>query len=542
MKKKELISILLTTIFTFSSALPTLATTDAVTISPTINRISGLTRYDTSAAIAKQGWPNGSSTCILTFGGNYPDSLAATPLAKKYDAPILLTESSSLTPITKQTLLDLKTKNVTIIGGTGVISSSVDTELQSMGIATNRIAGYDSYETSVAVAKQVTLTPTAIFVCTSDDFSDALSISPIASIQQDPIILVPNNSIPDSVKNYISSTKSISKSYVIGPSDEINDNVANQFQNYERVSGNDRYSTNIAVNKKFDSVFNLKNTTAASGEQFPDALSGSALASKISAPILLVNNALPDDTKGYFQQRLINASNNGSTNNPNVYVFGGTSVVPDSVIQGLNQGQVTVSYLSSVNITTTAGTAPMLPSTVTATMSDGTTRMVNISWANVSFSRYASPGTFIVIGTIAESTTIKAIATVKVEDLNQVAPLTIQQVQQNILGTWRTSDGRCTLNFYNDGTLERTELLTGYTNTYKESYSFSNSSRITIVNSGWTEDDNFVLNGNRLEIYNMGVPHITGNNSYFSNTGNFSNPIGFISSNNSTDYVFIKVN
>ncbi|OLN33011.1 cell wall-binding repeat-containing protein [Desulfosporosinus metallidurans] len=543
--KKKLISIFLTTLFTFSYVPPTLATTSSTTISPIINRISGQNRYDTSSAIAKQGWPNGSSNCILTYGGNYSDSLAATPLAKKYDAPILLTESASLTPITRQVLIDLKTKNVTIIGGTGVISSSVDTELQSMGITANRVFGNDKYETAIAVAKQVTSTPSIIFVCTSDDFSDALSISPIASIKRDPIILVPNNNIPDSVKDYISSNKSIVKSYVIGNSDEITDNVVNQFPNYERISGNDRYSRNIAVNKEFESVFNLYNTIVTSGEQFPDALSGSALASKISAPIILVNDASPNDTKSYYKQRLVNASNSGSSSsnyNPSVYVFGGTAVVPDSVIQELGQGQViTVSHLSAVNVTTTAGTAPVLPSTVTATMSDGTSKMVNVNWAGRALSQPTSAGNYIVIGTIAESTIINVIATVTVADVNPVAILTIQQVQQEILGTWKTSDGKHTLEFHDDGTLEETEVLTGYTNIYKEKYSFSNPTRIRIVNSSWAEDDNFVLNGNRLEISNLGISRIRGNSNNFSNTDSFIHP-SFSQSSISSNYVFTKVN
>lgn len=503
--------------------------------------MSGQSRYDTSAAIAKQGWPNGSTNCILTFGGSFTDSLSAAPLAKKYDAPILLTDSAALTPITRQTLIDLKTKNVTIIGGTGVISSSVDAELQSMGITTKRIFGNDKYETSIAVAQQITSTPSILFVCTSDDFSDALSISPIASIKQDPIILVPNNSTPDSVKNYISSNKSIAKSYVIGESDEINDNVANQFPNNERIVGNDKYSRNIAINVKFDHVFNRKNTTVASGEQFPDALSGSALASKISAPIILVNNAVPNDTKSYYQQRLENACSGNSNYNPSVYVFGGTAVVPDDVIQGLNQGQVTVSHLSTVSVTTSLGTVPVLPTTVTATMSDGTTKTVKVTWASIESSRYSSVGTFIVPGTIAESTTIKPIATVTVADANPATTSTIQQVQQDILGKWTTSDEKCTLEFFNDGTLERTEILTGYTISYKENYSFSNPTRIRIVNSVWTEDDNFVLNGNQLVIYNMGIPHITGN-SNINNTDNLSYPINFSNSSNPVDYVFTRVN
>ncbi|WP_407309403.1 cell wall-binding repeat-containing protein [Desulfosporosinus sp. SB140] len=539
--KKKLASMFLTIIFTFSTVLPTLAATSTTTISPTLNRISGQDRYETSAAIAKQGWPNGSANCILAFGGGYTDSLTAAPLAKKDDAPILLTESASLTPITKQTLIDLKTKNVTIIGGTGVISSSVDTELQSMGITTTRVFGFDKYETSIAVAKQVTSTPSIIFVCTSDDFSDALSVSPIASIQQDPIILVPKNNIPDSVKDYLSDYKNIAKSYVIGSTEEIDDTIANQFPNYERVLGNDRYSTNIAVNEKFETVFNPNITTLASGEQFPDALSGSALATKLSAPIILVNNDSPTDTKLYYQQRLANVSHIGSTI-PSVYVFGGPAVVSDDLLQGLSQ-PITVSHLSAVNVTTTAGTAPVLPSTVTATLSDGTTKTVNVTWPIVTSSQYTAPGAFVVIGTIAESTTAKATATVTVADVNSVLPSSIEQVQQDILGTWKTSDGKYTLEFKDDGTLVETQILTGYTTVYNDNYSFTNPTLIRIKNSNWTEEDNFALTGSRLEIFNLGITRFAGNTNNIIDPNEFNYyPISSSNSPNSFNYVFNKVN
>jgi putative cell wall-binding protein len=537
---KKVLTTLFLIIFTVTCVVPTLAATGQTALSPAINRISGQNRFDTACAIAQQGWPNGSATCILAYGYDYSDSLVATPLAKKYDAPILLTESAALTSSTRQTLLDLKTKNVIIIGGTGVISSDVDIELKSMGISTNRIFGADKYETSVAVAEQVTTTPSTVFVCPSNDFSEALSISPIASIKGDPIILVTDTSISDTVKDYISSNKII-KSYVIGTTDEISDTVANEFPDFERIAGNDRYSTNIAVNEKFESIFGFSYTTLASGEQFPDALSGSALSAKISAPIVLVNSYLIDETKSYYLQRIQKGTSNGTNYSPNIYVFGGSVVVPDSVIQALQQGQITtVSHLNGISVTTAAGTPPVLPSMTTATMSDGTSKNVDVTWESVNLNKYACPGTFMVLGTVAESSSIKAIASVTVTDPNQVPILTTQQLQQGILGSWQTPDGRRTLKFLNDGTLEETELLTGYTSTYEEKYLIVNPSIIRIVNFDKTEEDNFVLNGSQLIIYNLGISRIAGTNNYY-NSYNSSNPINSFHSSDSSNDVFLKV-
>ncbi|MDQ7095755.1 cell wall-binding repeat-containing protein [Desulfosporosinus sp. PR] len=327
---------LLTAAFIFTLSLSAYADTSSTT------RLSGFDRYETASQIAKAGWPQ-SDYAILAYGEDYPDALTAAPLAQKYNAPILLTTSSSLPNSTKQTLVDLQVKNVIIIGGTGVIHSSIDSELQAMGITTSRIAGQDKYETAVKIAQQIT-TPSAIFVCTGDDYSDALSVAPIAAMKQMPIILVPRDSIPDCVDNYIAEIK-VTKTYVVGYSDLIGDSVFERLPYPERIFGFDKYARNIAINKEFDSEFKSENVCVATGEGFADALTGTVYCAKISEPIILIKDNSPTDTINYYHQRLTNASN--------VYIFGGTGVLSDSLIKGLNSTVPTVSPTEAVNSVTT---------------------------------------------------------------------------------------------------------------------------------------------------------------------------------------------
>ncbi|WP_407307552.1 cell wall-binding repeat-containing protein [Desulfosporosinus sp. SB140] len=325
LKKKSLTLCLILTLIILVFPVLTLATT-----SPIITRLAGIDRYETASQIAKSGWSQ-SDYAILAFGEDYPDALSAAPLAKKYNAPILLTNTSSLPITTKQTLLDLQVKNVFIIGGTGVISQSVESELQTMGLETTRIYGSDRYATAIQVAQQVTSSPSTLFVVTGEDYPDALLIAPIASVKQIPIILVPNDSVPDSVKNYI-STLNVSKTYVIGYSDIISDQVAQQFPNPERILGSDKYARNIAVNQLFNTDFNSDSICIATGEGFADALTGAAYSAKISEPIILINNDSPANTRDYYQQRFTNASH--------IYVFGGTGIISDPVINNLNPSNV----------------------------------------------------------------------------------------------------------------------------------------------------------------------------------------------------------
>ena len=62
----------------------------------------------------------------------------------------------------------------------------------------------------------------------------------------------------------------------------------------------------------------------------------------------------------------------------------------------------TIVSLEDVNVTTPCGTAPELPETVNATMSDDTTSTVNVTWNTVDASQYSSRagGTFDVTGTV----------------------------------------------------------------------------------------------------------------------------------------------
>lgn len=74
-----------------------------------------------------------------------------------------------------------------------------------------------------------------------------------------------------------------------------------KFKKYSesRIYGNNRYETseNIANNFNNNSNNKIKNIILASGENFPDALSGSSIAVKQNAVILLVNDKSASDLK-----------------------------------------------------------------------------------------------------------------------------------------------------------------------------------------------------------------------------------------------------
>ncbi|HEU5083307.1 MAG TPA: cell wall-binding repeat-containing protein, partial [Acidimicrobiales bacterium] len=74
-----------------------------------VERIAGADRYSTAAAVALDGWPNGSDV-VLARGDDFPDGLAAAFLANPGPFPILLTDPNRLPAATLSALQELGTR------------------------------------------------------------------------------------------------------------------------------------------------------------------------------------------------------------------------------------------------------------------------------------------------------------------------------------------------------------------------------------------------------------------------------------------------
>lgn len=293
----------------------------------TYNRMCGNSRYETAVAIAKNGWQQ-ADYAIIASGENYPDALAAAPLAKKYDAPILLTNKDSLNDATKQCLEDLKVKQCLIVGGNGAVSSDVENAINSLGIQTTRLAGSDRYDTAIQIANQLD-NVNSIAVVTGNSYGDALSIGSEAGINNMPIILMPKDYIPDSVKNYLAN-HNIQKSYIVGSVEEVNVSVGEQFPNPERIDGPNAYTRNIFTIYRFDSDYANNETCLATGTNFADALAGTAYAVKKGIPIVLIPNGDYESIHSYMFGR--------ERTDKTVDILGGEGVISNNTVDSYVKG------------------------------------------------------------------------------------------------------------------------------------------------------------------------------------------------------------
>lgn len=309
----------------------TVISTSQVNAATLDKRLSGNNRYETGAKIINNGWTT-SDYAVIASGEGFADALCAAPLAKKYNAPILLTGKDTLDSNTKNQLKILSVKKVFIVGGSGVVSENVNSEIEGMGIETDRIYGQNRFETSLQVANNLG-DITGVVVTNGFGFADALSIAPVAAQKGMPILLTDKDDLSSSVKEFLANS-SYSKSYIVGGSGVVSDKIASQLKSNIRLGGASRYGTNAAVLNQFAGEFSYEKVYVASGENYPDALSGSALASLSNSPLILagtsVNPSVMSSIKAQHEKY------------NNVIILGGTAVVSDAVANNVVGGVDTI--------------------------------------------------------------------------------------------------------------------------------------------------------------------------------------------------------
>ncbi len=319
-----------TTATTTATAVP-LSYSPAAT-SPHIFRMGGADRYGTAVAIARKGWPSGASTVLLANGTNYPDALAATPLAAMKNAPILLTTTASVPKVTMNEIKALKPKNIILLGGTAAISSAQQTALKNAGYNVTRYGGANRYATAQLIGNAVEAaggSKTAILV-TGLNYPDALSMGTIAGMNKMPIIFSTATDLPAETKTFISKNKIetiVSVGYTASHGaikKQTQDAVG--AANVTYITGADRYATSLAVANAYKTSF-ADGVAVATGTNFPDALTGAVLAARMKYPVLLLNpvSGVSSGETAYVT----------SFSSPVIYIFGGVGVLPSAIVQGL---------------------------------------------------------------------------------------------------------------------------------------------------------------------------------------------------------------
>ena len=262
-------------------------------------RLQGSNRYETMRAIAQATY----MTCpwaILASDNNFPDALAASSLAGARRAPVLLVGRYGIPSETREELLRLGIQHAYVVGGEAVVGYEVEGALSELGISYRRIAGSDRQDTSREVARELrrvqeagettTVSDVAI-VATGTAFADALSIAPWAYATASPILLTnADGTLTDAQVEFVKTDARIKRIVMVGGTSAVSDTVKDQLgaYEYERLAGSDRYRTSAEVATwECGHGFAWNGVVVATGKNFPDALTGAALAGSKKVPLVL---------------------------------------------------------------------------------------------------------------------------------------------------------------------------------------------------------------------------------------------------------------
>lgn len=191
-----------------------------------VTRIGGKNRFETAALIAEEVVGEGEiDAAFVVYGMNFPDGLAAAPMAARMGVPILLANTNVLPLETAGFLTDHNVSETIVVGGEGVISKAVFDLLPGA----TRIAGSNRFATAVEVAKLED--SDMIFIASGASYADALTLAALAAKFNGNLLLVSQNSIHASVDGYLSEIP-VQHIIIAGGTGVVSEAVAQELVKY----------------------------------------------------------------------------------------------------------------------------------------------------------------------------------------------------------------------------------------------------------------------------------------------------------------------
>jgi len=273
---------------------------------------------------------------VVACSANYPDALSGSVLAGVSDGPLLLTPRTYLPEEVGDEILRLGVSRVYVVGGSDVVSDDVFSAIQDLnpGIGVYRVEGDDRAMTAVEVALQAKADavgygeafPTMAVVAFGWNFPDALAAAPLAAARNVPILLTRTATLNEDAEEalyHLGTTDVV----IVGGPDVVGPAVEQRLKDILgsthvlRLEGDTRYETAkvfaswacdlTGPGARGDALVGTSASSAllvrldpwafgiASGENFPDALSGGVACGLVNRPLLLTKRANP---YGYITQ------------------------------------------------------------------------------------------------------------------------------------------------------------------------------------------------------------------------------------------------
>lgn len=158
----------------------------------------------------------------------------------------------------------------------------------------DRIAGISRYATATKISSTNYNKADSVILANAYKDADALAAAPLAASMSAPILLTKGDAIPAETMAEITRLGA-KKVYIAGGEGSVSAGVANQLKKagieVVRISGDNKYQTAIKIADMVRASGNKEEAILVNGTKTADALSVSAFATKIKAPVLLTGAA-----------------------------------------------------------------------------------------------------------------------------------------------------------------------------------------------------------------------------------------------------------
>lgn len=273
----------------------TVEAADDIVVGLQTRRLLGDDRYITSALVAGEYSAADVDTIYIASGDNFPDALAGAARAAAEGQPVLLVpdvNNRRLPALTLGAITQLDPDNLVILGGTPAVSQATEDALEDFVAETpgldadiSRLFGDNRYETAVAISEGTE--SDVVYVATGQNFPDALTAAAVAGHEGAPVLLAQVNNLPNVTAAALADIAP-SEIILVGGEPAVSAAVEAELAAIApvtRIAGEHRYETAALLAERIDSTDGVY---LATGLNFPDALTGSALAGHQGSPVLLV--------------------------------------------------------------------------------------------------------------------------------------------------------------------------------------------------------------------------------------------------------------
>ncbi|MBG6059200.1 putative cell wall-binding protein/peptidoglycan/xylan/chitin deacetylase (PgdA/CDA1 family) [Cryobacterium sp. MP_M5] len=295
----------------------------------TATQVSGPNRYSTAVAVSVANFLPGVARVYVANGENFPDALSAAPAAAHFQSPVLLTPQAAVPAAVLTEIGRLKPGKIVVVGSTVVVSDAVVAQLAAIAPVV-RVAGANRYATSQAIALDAFGAGGAksAYLATGENYPDAVAAGPAAAHFGGPIILVPGAATTlDAATGSLLTTLGATTVRIAGAPTAVSTGIETAAKavtgvtTVKRNAGSNRYGTAAAINQ--DAFLTSDTAYVATGQNFPDALVGGAVAGGKDSPLYLSPTECFDKTALAEIQRL------GATK---VVLFGGPPALGPNVL------------------------------------------------------------------------------------------------------------------------------------------------------------------------------------------------------------------